>query len=528
MAMQIHDVVQGTPEWHAFRANYLMASDAPAMMGVSPYKSRDQLLREKKTSVVADVDPRTQKRFDDGHRFEALARPYAEKYIGAELYPICGSNDIYGASLDGMVMDMVVGWEHKSMNDDIRAAKEAEDLPLVYHVQVNHQFIVTGAEKMLFSATKFNDKEELVEEKHFWVYPNPELITRIKAGWDLFVADLENYVPTEDAPVVVGTAPEALPALRIEVTGMVQHSNLAEFTEHAITVFRGIKTELVTDEDFANAEKTAVWCKDVESRLDAAKQHALSQTDTIDALFRAIDSIKEEARQKRLNLEKQVKTQKESIKTNIVSDAKTALQDYINTINQSLGGNWMPKIDGNFAEAAKNKRTLASLRSAVNDALAAAKTDAALIHSTIAANRSYVGEEMHLFPDFASVCATAPNIFVDILASRRAAFSEKLKAEATKAVAQSSVMPSELTITEPVVPFITHGKGTTTSVASAQSANSVPAEFGGAAPDPVIQAEGIVAKFLNSREWKSEADRNHARAICIEFSKFQAVFREAA
>ena len=85
--MQEHKIIQGTPEWHGFRAQHLNASDAPAMMGESPYKTRDELLREKATGVAADVSEETQRRFDDGHRFEALARPLAEKIIGEELYP---------------------------------------------------------------------------------------------------------------------------------------------------------------------------------------------------------------------------------------------------------------------------------------------------------------------------------------------------------------------------------------------------------------------------------------------------------
>ena len=36
------------------------------------------------------------------------------------------------------------------------------------------------------------------------------------------------------------------------------------------------------------------WCADVESRLAAAKEHALSQTATIDELFRTIDDISAE------------------------------------------------------------------------------------------------------------------------------------------------------------------------------------------------------------------------------------------
>ncbi len=423
MAMQIHDVVQGTPEWHAFRANYLMASDAPAMMGVSPYKSRNELLQEKKFGITGEVNQFQQKRFDDGHRFEALARPYAEKVIGSELYPICGSAGCYGASLDGLTMDQMVNWEHKTMNDGIRAANTADDLPMVYHIQVAHQCMVSGAERTLFSATRFDEDGKLLEEKHLWIEPNQALIDSIKAGWTQFQADLEVYVQPEETVAVVGKAPDALPVLRIEATGMVLHSNLSEFAEHAITVFRGIKKDLVTDEDFANAEQTAKWCDDVEKRLEMTKQQVLGQTSSIDDLFRAIDAIKEEARQTRLDLEKMVKAKKDKIKAEIVSDATTALQNHINAINLSLGGNWMPKINGNFAEAAKNKRTVASLRNAVSDALANAKTEAALLSATIAANRAAVGDDMHLFPDFASVCTTKPEVFVSLIESRRQAAS---------------------------------------------------------------------------------------------------------
>ena len=67
--MKTHEVVQGSREWHLHRAMFRNASDAPAMMGVSPHKTRSQLLQELHTGVTKDVDAATQKRFDDGHRF---------------------------------------------------------------------------------------------------------------------------------------------------------------------------------------------------------------------------------------------------------------------------------------------------------------------------------------------------------------------------------------------------------------------------------------------------------------------------
>ena len=44
--MITHSLKQGSKEWHEFRARHFAASDAPAMMGVSPHKTRSELLRE--------------------------------------------------------------------------------------------------------------------------------------------------------------------------------------------------------------------------------------------------------------------------------------------------------------------------------------------------------------------------------------------------------------------------------------------------------------------------------------------------
>src|SRR5690606_25602062 len=55
-------------------------------------------------------------------------------------------------------------------------------------------------------------------------------ISALIAGWKQFEADVAAYQPEEAAPApVVGRAPDQLPSLHIEVTGMVTASNLAEF-----------------------------------------------------------------------------------------------------------------------------------------------------------------------------------------------------------------------------------------------------------------------------------------------------------
>ena len=82
MTMQIVNLVQGSPEWHAHRAQHFNASDAPAMMGASSYRTRSELIKELATGITPEIDAVTQRRFDDGHQFEALARPLAEEIIG--------------------------------------------------------------------------------------------------------------------------------------------------------------------------------------------------------------------------------------------------------------------------------------------------------------------------------------------------------------------------------------------------------------------------------------------------------------
>ena len=70
-----HDCAQGSDAWHALRAKHFTASEASAMLGVSKYQTRADLLKRKATGLSEEVDAATQRRFDDGHAAEAAARP---------------------------------------------------------------------------------------------------------------------------------------------------------------------------------------------------------------------------------------------------------------------------------------------------------------------------------------------------------------------------------------------------------------------------------------------------------------------
>lgn len=409
--MQEHKIIQGTPEWHEFRSRHLNASDAPAMMGESPYKTRDELLREKATGVAADVSEETQRRFDAGHRFEALARPLAEKIIGEELYPVVGSEGKFGASFDGMTMLGDVIFEHKTLNAALAAISPDEQLPLHYRIQMEHQLMVSGAEKCLFMATKWDAADQLIGELHRWYSTDLVLRQRIVDGWAQFEKDLADYVPPEVKPEAVGRAPDALPALRIELTGQVTTSNLSEFRAHAQAVLGSIKRDgFQTDEDFANADKTAKWCADVESRLDAAKQHALAQTTSIDELFRTLDAIKEDTRQVRLGLEKTVKARKESVKLERINKAKSDFSAHIDALQAEIADVRLTVMAPDFGGAIKGLKTLASIDNAIGAAMANAKIAADQQAADLRAKLAWVS---------ATVAAEYRYLFSDLLDMQR-------------------------------------------------------------------------------------------------------------
>lgn len=444
--MITNDLKQGTPEWHAYRAAHDNASDAPAMMACSTKRSRDQLIAELATGLPREFSQYVQELIlDKGHEFEALARPLAEKIIGQDLYPCTGSleGSRLSASFDGLTMLEEVAFEHKRLNQQLRAALSAPectgaDLPLEYQVQMEQQCAVSACERILFMASEWDDDGQLVEELHCWYYPNFELRAQIAAGWEQLQKDVAVWVPPEAKPApVVGKTPDNLPALLIQVTGTVTASNLPEYKAHALEVFKGINRTLATDQDFATAESTVKWCADVESRLAAAKEHALSQTASIDELFRTIDDISAEARRTRLELDKLVKARKEEIRGEIVAGGIAALREHIASLNTRLGKPYMPQVPADFAGVIKGKRTVESLRGAVNDELARAKIESSAIADRIQINlgtlRELAGAHAFLFADTATIVLKQPDdltmLVKSMIADHQAAEQARMDAE---------------------------------------------------------------------------------------------------
>lgn len=419
----IHDVQQGTGPWLRLREGRLTASEAPAALGVSRFMTRAELLRRKHTGVTPDPDAATLGRFAAGHAAEAKARPLAEEQVGGDLYPVTVTADVDGlpllASLDGLTLDETIAWESKLWNEELAAAVRAGALPEQYLLQMDQALLVTGADRCLFTCTD-GTPDRFVS---CWHERDEARFAALLSGWRQFAADLAAYVlPDAAEPAPVGKAPETLPALLIEVTGAVTASNLAEFKSTALAAIRSVNRNLRTDQDFADAEKATKWCAEVESRLKAAKERALAQTSSIEALFRAIDEISAEARTVRLDLDKLVTRRKTEVKEEAVAAARRALDAHIATLNAEIAPMRVPQPLADFAGAIKGLKSFASMQDKLDAALTVAKiaaeADARAIRANVAVfNEKTAGLEF-LFADLAQLVHKPADDFATLVQAR--------------------------------------------------------------------------------------------------------------
>lgn len=476
--MKVLDLAPNTPEWDAHRANpnIFNASEAPAMMGVSPYMTREQLVKKYALGITDVVDAATQRRFDEGHVFEALARPLAEDIVGEELAAVVGIDGPYSASFDGITIDGNIIWEHKTLNGSIREVIQANGnawgrLPGHYEIQMEHQLMVSGAEKCLFMATKWreiNGNWELEDMRWCWYYPNMSLRSKIIAGWAVLADDVKNYKHTTPTALPVARTFETMPALDVSFSAIVQASNIDAFKTAAAELISLINTDLESDQDFADAEAAIKWLKSVEQNIDAEKEKLLSRMSDVNAVFKALDAIKDDmARQKRLQMEKLVKTRFESKMNELLSRGRADIEAYQAKLTEKvmeLAGAFhayptFQPVD--IVAAVKGKKSWATREAAVDVAIANGKAqaeiDAERASECIKALVSLPGSSPLVFPD---ACQLIQKPLADMLIiaqaridAHKAAESEReaaLQARAEQA-AQARVARDIEQYTQPVI-----------------------------------------------------------------------------
>lgn len=354
------------------------------------------------------------------------------------------------ASFDGLTMDEAICFEHKTLNDKLRNIQTSDDLPAQYVAQIEQQLMVSGAKKCLFMASKW-DGDELVEEVHIWVESNPAMRTNIKQGWAQFAKDLEEYKhklaagEIEPPKVEVIAVPVMdLPALSIQVNGSISLiSNLQKFGARLNEFVAAINKEPSDDQGFADAEQAIKTLQNAQDALEAAETNALAQTADIDEMRKTVKLYGDTARTTRLMLEKMVKARKESIRLEIISKANAAYIAHIAALEAEIKPLRLvvPNIDA--AAAIKGKRTIASLKDAVDTVLANSKIAADSVAKDVRAKLAWCKESSagygFLFNDLERLITKPMDDFQLVITSRISQHKadEVAKEEATRARIQA-------------------------------------------------------------------------------------------
>ncbi|HDR0725935.1 TPA: hypothetical protein QBZ98_002296, partial [Pasteurella multocida] len=222
--------------------------------------------------------------------------------------------------------------------------------------------------------------------------------------------------------------------------------NIQDFKAQAEKFLSTITSTFETDQDFGKAKEEVKLLKEVEDRTREAIKNA-HQGD-IQELIAQAEEIAEQFRQKRLFLDKTVKTREVEIKTEIVSkalnEAIRSMSGYENDVAIALSCKFSRNaIKSRLEEATKRRSTIATLEKAVN----AEKT---LIISEISSEGARIAERRkmipihyeHLFRDWQQLIGGEQDLAPII--SERIAEEEKREAEVrAKAEAEAQAKARE-------------------------------------------------------------------------------------
>lgn len=189
MSATIVQLVQGSPAWHAHRAQYRNASETAAVMGVSPWQTPYALWAIRTGRAQQEVTAAMAR----GTALEPQARLAYEVLTGNVMQPLVLVEGNYSASLDGLTFDgsliVEIKCPVKGRDSQLWKAVEKGEVPEHYGWQIEHQLMVSGA--ALAHLYVFDGTEGLLLE----IRPQETRWKAIQEAWDAFMHCIETDTP---------------------------------------------------------------------------------------------------------------------------------------------------------------------------------------------------------------------------------------------------------------------------------------------------------------------------------------------
>lgn len=139
----IVDLPQRSSAWLEWRNQGIGASDASAIMGENPWKTPEQMLKEK----VAGWNCPPNELMARGAALEPEARKHYERDVGVRVRPACIKStrfDWFRASVDGLSSDGSRVVEIKCGKSAYRETASTDEVPHYHFAQLQHILAVTG------------------------------------------------------------------------------------------------------------------------------------------------------------------------------------------------------------------------------------------------------------------------------------------------------------------------------------------------------------------------------------------------
>ena len=166
--MKIIKLEQNTQRWLDFRKDKIGASDAPIILGQSPFKTISKLYLEKIGESTNEQTPAMQR----GHDLEGAARKKFQEAMNAEswtgsmwLEPLVAQSSQYPwmiASLDGVDLKSETMVEIKCPGPNDHATAVRGDIPSKYYAQLQHQLAVTGYAYVYYFSYRSDDEWKIL------------------------------------------------------------------------------------------------------------------------------------------------------------------------------------------------------------------------------------------------------------------------------------------------------------------------------------------------------------------------------
>jgi len=227
-----------------------------------------------------------------------------------------------------------------------------------------------------------------------------------------------------------------LPGVFIQVVSSLTGCNIGDVRPLFDSFLSNYLTELITDEDFAQAEAESKIGREAAKRCLSTAKSVIDQTSSISRITSELENYAAKFNAMALSQEKAVKEQKETRKTYAIREREKAYSEHIECLEAMIEPISIICKAPDFKSAAKNQRMLSSLYNKLDTELANAKIEATSVAMDISARLKWFNDYLdykYLFGDIQYIVYESDTAFKAIVTKRIEAHkkfeAEKLEAE---------------------------------------------------------------------------------------------------